>query len=426
MAINVSQAFHRTSANPIDDSQALTKAEMLTVNDNLMPSKYFTICQDDGQIYLYDKSNTADPTTGKFRLFEGGSSYTADEGVHIDGSNITTDKSSSGDIDEIVDVLPNGNSFTARPFTPLGTVISFFGETAPKFFLVCDGSTYNKSDYPELANHLLSLTTHSQYEVSGDDTKFKVPDLRGEFLRGTGTNGHSGQGSGVDVGVHQDATRQKNIVIDTTNNQNYFIMNKAGSGGINAVDNFDTRPTDSTSLGQNYLTMQVSTTKTIPDNYTSRPTNTSVLYCIAYKDIYSNPMNEYSTDEKVVGTWIDGKPIYQRTFVDTAPTTTTDGTLVEKYISMGTSIDKVISIKSVRESSGYAWGEFPLTNPASITTDTISSKTVVTSVKNLMMMAFVFDNDATSNANKIRVTNNCVAWSDIPIYITIQYTKTTD
>lgn len=72
MAINVSQAFKRTSIAPIDEAIALTKAQMLTVSDTLMPAYYFTICQDDGQIYLYDKTATADPTTGKFTLFEGG------------------------------------------------------------------------------------------------------------------------------------------------------------------------------------------------------------------------------------------------------------------------------------------------------------------------------------------------------------------
>ena len=74
MAINISQAFKRTSANPVDESLTLTKAQMVAVNDNLMPSKYFTIGQDDGNIYLYDKSNTVDPTTGKYRKFEGGGS----------------------------------------------------------------------------------------------------------------------------------------------------------------------------------------------------------------------------------------------------------------------------------------------------------------------------------------------------------------
>ena len=72
MAINVSQAFHRTSANPVDDTMTLTKAQMVAINDNLMPSYYLTVCQDDGYIYLYDKSATASPTTGKFTKFEGG------------------------------------------------------------------------------------------------------------------------------------------------------------------------------------------------------------------------------------------------------------------------------------------------------------------------------------------------------------------
>ena len=72
MAINVSQSFHRTSANAVDDTLTLTKAEMLAVNDNLMPSKYLTVCQDDGFIYLYDKSATPNQTTGKFTKFEGG------------------------------------------------------------------------------------------------------------------------------------------------------------------------------------------------------------------------------------------------------------------------------------------------------------------------------------------------------------------
>jgi len=74
MAINVSQAFHRTSANPVDESMALTKAQMLAVNDNLMPAYYLTICQDDGFIYLYDKTATPSGTTGKFTKFEGGGS----------------------------------------------------------------------------------------------------------------------------------------------------------------------------------------------------------------------------------------------------------------------------------------------------------------------------------------------------------------
>lgn len=87
MAIKVSQAFERTSAQPIDSSIALTKAQMLTVNDNLMPAYYFTICQDDGKLYMYDKSATADPNTGKFSIFEGGN---PSDGTYLSSEKLNT------------------------------------------------------------------------------------------------------------------------------------------------------------------------------------------------------------------------------------------------------------------------------------------------------------------------------------------------
>ena len=107
MAINVSQPFHRTSANPIDESMALTKAQMLTVNDNLMPAYYFTICQDDGEIYLYNKSATASAETGKFKKYAGGGS-----GDSIQVSSLPTAASSElGNIYQYIgadDVYKNG------------------------------------------------------------------------------------------------------------------------------------------------------------------------------------------------------------------------------------------------------------------------------------------------------------------------------
>lgn len=91
MAIKVSQAFQRTSPNAIDESLTLTKAQMLTVNDNLMPAYYFTICQDDGEIYLYDKTASPSVTTGKFTKFEGGGGGGGTEGVVITKTLLASD-----------------------------------------------------------------------------------------------------------------------------------------------------------------------------------------------------------------------------------------------------------------------------------------------------------------------------------------------
>lgn len=68
MAIKINAPFELGAAVPVDIRLTLSKAEMLTVNDNVWPSKYLTVCSDDGAIYLYDKTNEMDVETGKFRI----------------------------------------------------------------------------------------------------------------------------------------------------------------------------------------------------------------------------------------------------------------------------------------------------------------------------------------------------------------------
>ena len=371
MAINVSQAFHRTSANPVDETMALTKAQMLTVNDNLMPSKYFTVCQDDGAIYLYDKTNTADPTTGKFRLLESGGkevqvdtlpTASADElGNIYQYVGTTTADYTNGffyecvsdgavtptyswelknvDDDEVVeiskadfDALPqaekdNGKAYfipdtdimsnlTVAGFTPIGTVISVMGNTAPRHYLKCEGQVVNISDYPELATYFYDQFGSKNYFGGDGITTFGIPDLRGEFLRGTGTNSHSGQGNGADVGYHQNATEMSRAIATKASNGTPVL-------GIQAERDASPGETYNNFASPDYYKSRVglvsvnatfaSATDATVATFTTRPTNTSVLYCIATKNIYMSAENSYSTDEQVVGTWIDGKPLYQKT-----------------------------------------------------------------------------------------------------------------
>lgn len=72
MANLITAPFTGGGAFAVDDRLTKSKAEMVATNDNLMPDKYMTVCRDDGQFYLYDKSNDADPETGKYRQMEGG------------------------------------------------------------------------------------------------------------------------------------------------------------------------------------------------------------------------------------------------------------------------------------------------------------------------------------------------------------------
>lgn len=175
---------------------------------------------------------------------------------------------------------------------PTGTIISFFGESAPTGYLVCDGTAYNKTDYAVLAAHLLSLTDHSAYEVDGDSTKFKVPDLRGEFLRGTGTNSHSGNGKGANVGVHQDGTRYPLSFMQNSSGKLMYRYLKSDfdsrQWGEITVSPYteDSRIKPDTTPAQFKIASINGTLsdETSDQSYyqTARPTNTSVLYCIKY------------------------------------------------------------------------------------------------------------------------------------------------
>lgn len=316
----------------------------------------------------------------------------AGDGIVIENDEISVDEMPAEDMDEVIDELPTGGNIAVTGYVPLGTLISFYGQTAPKFFLACDGSVYNKADYPELANHLLSLTNNTPYIVDGDDTKFKVPDLRGEFIRGTGTNGHNGEGSGANVGVHQAGTVVPYIATYWDGNGGNINMPKAATSGSNSD------ATSGSTVGVAFANVTAGA-GTRAEGVKVRPTNTSVLYCIAYKDIYSNPMNDYSTEEKVVGTWIDGKPLYQKTIqLGTLPNNTT---IDYPY--------NILDVKSFLYIECVAVHK--TTNVTILLNDVTSDRTNASRV-----VAF-------QNNIKLSTTNDLSSYDG---YATIRYTKTTD
>ncbi|MBP3766413.1 MAG: tail fiber protein [Bacilli bacterium] len=165
--------------------------------------------------------------------------------------------------------------------TPVGEIINYMGTIVPEHYLECDGKTYKISDYPILAEHI--KTNFGSYNKFGGDgtTTFAVPDLRGEFLRGTGTNSHANQGSGADVGVHQDGTAFAHI----------FNANKGGLYSYRSLSTNDSSWTDpqyadktyGTVLSQATFSGNITSASGSYAKYTSRPTNTSVMYAIRYE-----------------------------------------------------------------------------------------------------------------------------------------------
>lgn len=87
-------------------------------------------------------------------------------------------------LQEVVEVNLDLNNipqeYTKFQDTPVGHILSFIGTTAPEHYLICNGSEYNISDYPELSKYLLK--EFGAYNYFGGDgvTTFAVPNITGD------------------------------------------------------------------------------------------------------------------------------------------------------------------------------------------------------------------------------------------------------
>lgn len=65
---------------------------------------------------------------------------------------------------------------------PVGTILNYAAATSPSGWLICDGSAISRTTY---ANLFTAIST--TWGVGDGSSTFNLPDLRGAFLRGTGT-----------------------------------------------------------------------------------------------------------------------------------------------------------------------------------------------------------------------------------------------
>lgn len=296
-------------------------------------------------------------------------------------------------------ILPYLGGHIECGFTPVGAVIMMSGNEAPKHYLKCDGTVYNIADYPELAAFYARSQGRCNFYGGNGTTTFAVPDYRGEFVRGTGTNSHANQGSGANVGVHQDATKQTNVTV--YNSELYFIPD--ASQQLSAPD-FTTK-------GAKYQYLANATKKgdgAYDAIFSARPTNTSVLFCIATKNIYLDARFDYSLEEKVVGTWVDGKTLYQKTVTDTFGTIT-DGEDSHSFISLP-------SISNVMVVSGYIETTDGIIHQIN---DAYKFNSTTNKPYNIRVVY-------AKSTGELNVMCNRSAFNNATFYITIQYTKTTD
>lgn len=162
-----------------------------------------------------------------------------------------------------------------------GTVISFAGSSAPTGYLTCDGSAVSRSTYASLF-----AAIGTTWGAGNSTTTFNIPDLRGYFLRGSGTSAIDPDSPRA-VGSAQaesylnhshTATDSGHTHAFSTTSGSFFWGSDGTFGGTYGQGGGQLFYRSATATGNANITVATSTT----GGAETRPDNVAVLYCIKF------------------------------------------------------------------------------------------------------------------------------------------------
>ena len=142
-------------------------------------------------------------------------------------------------VDHDSKLLVHGRDRT-KDFTPSGTIVAFAGINAPDGWLICDGRTLdatNTTEYDLLENGDAVSKYYWLWQVLGTtyggtgQSSFKIPDLRGEFIRGYDHN--NGNDPRVFGSKQKDLLKAHKHVASNNDCQAYENINGRGTGAYN-------------------------------------------------------------------------------------------------------------------------------------------------------------------------------------------------
>jgi microcystin-dependent protein len=153
-----------------------------------------------------------------------------------------------------------------------GEVKAFAGATPPEGWLLCDGSTVSRSQYPELFAAI--GTIHGQ---GNGATTFHLPDYRGRFLRGADDMGTGAAGRDPDASIPGGRTAANtggatgaevgSVQSHTMQGHNHQFATGRGDGfGFSTGSGVVARSVDTSSFYSNYTTTSTSGSETRPQN----------------------------------------------------------------------------------------------------------------------------------------------------------------
>ena len=176
---------------------------------------------------------------------------------------------------------------------PTGLISAYMGATDPVGWLICDGRAVSRTSYPGLFS-LLGVS----YGVGDGIITFNLPDLRGSFLRGAGTNQSvSTNYVGPNLNAFQTHATEKHAhtITDPGHRHTFDTMNddyNSTTGGYDTTPhtmlpsaaNYDSGATQQwlnpIELGYTGITINDSLTSGNSNDHETRPFNCGVNWII--------------------------------------------------------------------------------------------------------------------------------------------------
>lgn len=298
------------------------------------------------------------------------------------------------DENQLVDIL-NSQKFpiigAGGGFAPIGTRGYFEGQTAPQGWLICDGSTKNIADYPDLATYIASQQGSVNYYGGDGTTTFGLPTMSGMPNSGIDTpdehiigewretvdgvlkkkpvyekrNTYTSIGSGstsletisseielrdIDFSVFMFSDRINIAKCPYYQSQTYNMYADVDNGTLRFVNNWTGVTLSKVEVTLQYTKITDSWT-TIQEGHSS---DGNGVFCIkaTLSDAHLDSYKIYSPNEHKVGWWqeeVDGvlkqKPVYEKTVFVTKLQNNTENILdhgisnLETIISQYTILD---------------------------------------------------------------------------------------
>ena len=375
MALTLGDNFSYMGSKPLDARLKYdTVAAMKAMADSILYDGCLAYCAATDKTYQWKSTNPVDPDLGKWREF-------------TSGSGGASDLADLGD----VNLSSPSNNDVLKYDSASGKWVNGQGGSEVSGHIITNNSGTDMPERDKLQFQDMSVTddsTNGKTIVKPNTvtaSRAMVSDSNGKPSASDTTATEIGYVHGVTGAIQTQIGNLSNLETTAKNNLVAAINEAAQGGGGSSYTAGD---------GIDITNEEIST-----DNMPSADMSEVIS---PLPGVMSRRM-KYSTEEQVIGEWIDGKPLYQKTFV------------VQLSGTSGR-----IDLSSLNISNAWLFDGFYDGGPS-------SSCFPLNEVLSTQYSTYTHVNKALTDPSlAYKIDCSCGIVRDSTIYVTIRYTKTTD